>query len=489
MAGLIGLIIFIVIWWLRGRPVALPASFLAVIARIVLLIITVLAVNRIPLLFLLVSSHTADVLEFILWAPVAIIFGVPTLFLEWVVVPLGMPRVAYWTVRCCWPLGLIKELDAGGVMYAALALGHAPSAGPLFDLLQRRLNRAKSVQGAGIVAIGLLAALRSDRDRACRLFQMADMLDTRLISRAARAIARDWLVVDAARIGNWREVVRLGRRGRASSRWSYSVARIAERLVDERPRCENLLLWLCWLVAPRRRATLPLLRRALALPRAPRPSEPERSEGAGLAQALADLAGALKNRHAQDDLLRSISAVDLQIDSEPTRARIQQRLEALDARQDTDAIVADFRKSLTSHLADLLEACPDLARRQYAGRLIKEAEAQVRCRLFKDIEAQCTDYNERLKNQLSLETVLEWEIWATLRDRADRLLQIDPASEHVLFQTMYIPVCNFAVFQQNKCKRLALAHEMYAWLRRHSDSHPGASQLLVRNIRAALVWQ
>jgi len=485
MAGLIGLIIFIVLWRIRGRPVALPTSFLVIVARAVLLFITVF---EIPL-FLFAASGTAHVLGLVIWAPVAIIFCAPTVFLKWVVVPLGMPRVAYWTVRCCWPLGLIKELAAGGVMYAALALIRAPSSVPTLDLLQRRLNRAQSVQGAGIVAIGLLAALRRDRDQARRLLLMADTLDARLISRTARTVARDWLVVDAARIGNWREVIRLGRRGRASSRWSYGVARIAERLVGERPGCGDWLLWLCWIVAPRRWATFPLLGRALALPRAPRSVEPDRPVGTGLPQALADLARALKNRHARDDLLRSISAIDVQIDSEPSRARIQQRLEALGARRDTDTIVADFRKSLANHLAGLIEARPDLARCQHSSPVIEEAAAQVRNRLFQDVEAQCADYSGRLTNQQSLETVVEWEMWATLRDRADRLLQIDPGSEHVLFQTMYIPVCNFAVFQHNKCKRIALAHEMYAWLQRHSDSHPAASQLLVRNIRAALAWQ
>jgi hypothetical protein len=105
--------------------------------------------------------------------------------------------------------------------------------------------------------------------------------------------------------------------------------------------------------------------------------------------------------------------------------------------------------------------------------------------LFGDIEAQCKDYDERIKSQNSLSALAEWEIWARLRDRADRLLQVDPASENVLFETMKFPVCNFAVLQHNKRKRIALAHEMYTWLRRHSHSDPSISQLLLKNMRAA----
>jgi hypothetical protein len=68
------------------------------------------------------------------------------------------------------------------------------------------------------------------------------------------------------------------------------------------------------------------------------------------------------------------------------------------------------------------------------------------------IEAQCKDYDERLKSKNALVELAEWEVWARLRDRADRLLQLDPASEDVMFVTMKSPVWNFAVFQYNKMR-------------------------------------
>src|SRR5262245_44408240 len=199
-------------------------------------------------------------------AVVTVLILAPTTVLRWVLVPLRMPRVAYWTVRICWPLGLVKEVRAGGVMFGALALARRGASDEAIKWLEQRLRGVEPMQGAAVVAAGLLAALRKDDDLARRLFAMADRMDKRLISRSVRAIARDWLVVDAARIGNWQKVIRLGRGGSSWLRWSYSMARIGERLTGDPRAWRSWQLWPCFLLAPRRLATYPLFRRALAVP-------------------------------------------------------------------------------------------------------------------------------------------------------------------------------------------------------------------------------
>src|SRR5262249_40925747 len=153
------------------------------------------------------ASAVAHLVLFVLiWAP--------TLFLRWIVVPLRMPRTAYWTVRICFPLGLIKEIEAGAVVYGALALVRTSPSGEAIGWLERKLRNAETIRGAGVVAAGLLALLRKDIDKARGLFATADRMHARLIPQSMRTIARDWLVVDAARAGNWPRVVRLGRAGR-----------------------------------------------------------------------------------------------------------------------------------------------------------------------------------------------------------------------------------------------------------------------------------
>ena len=118
----------------------------------------------------------------------------------------------------------------------------------------------------------------------------------------------------------------------------------------------------------------------------------------------------------------------------------------------------------------------------------QEAVARIRSRLFRDIDARCKDCNERQKQFLSLEPLAEWESWALMRDAADRLLALAPSSEHALFHTMYVPMCNYAVFQHNLCKRIAFAHQIFAWLRRHAESDQSACELLSKNMKASQGW-
>jgi hypothetical protein len=334
-----------------------------------------------------------------------------------------------------------------------------------------------------VVAAGLLAALRGERQQARCLLLIADARTQRFTPRKARAIARDWLVADAARSGDWREVIRLGRRGRLSVRWSYAMARIAERLIGDPHACRDWLLWLCFLMAPRRRMTLSLLRRALAIPvrSSPRP-DAKPATSAGLPQALAGLAHALAHRRARDGqaLAWSVSAVDGALD--PVRPHVEQRLSKLGGRTDADAVISAFRQRLVGLMVPLLEEDPILARAADRGPIVDQAIEQVRLRLFRDIEAQCKDYNERTENLL--DALFEWERWAKLRNAGDRLLALEPTAERTLFQAMYVPVCNYAVFQHNKCQRIPLAHDMFSWLLLHAEGDAAATQLLTKNAKA-----
>jgi hypothetical protein len=102
--------------------------------------------------------------------------------------------------------------------------------------------------------------------------------------------------------------------------------------------------------------------------------------------------------------------------------------------------------------------------------------------LFRDIEVQCRDYKEQ--KETFLDAPFEWERWAVLRDNADRVLALDPASESALFLTMYAPVCNFAVFQHNELGRHTLAHAMFMWLLPRAGSDAQAQRLLAQNASA-----
>ncbi len=423
----------------------------------------------------------------ILIAPAFVVVLAPSLVLQALVVPLRMPRVSYWTARFLGPVGVMKEFGAGAAMYGALTLAHHGPSPAAMAWLEQKIRSSKSTRGAGVVAAGLLAALRGDRRRARSLLLVADNLPRRWIPRAGRTVARDWLVTDAARVGNWREVIRLGQRGRESSRWTYAVARMAERLVRDPKAVPDWWLWLAWLIAPRRRATIVLLRRALAVPRTLLPVTEEPSEPpADLPDALGALGRSIDQRFALDGpaLTRAVNAVDAALDLPETRARIEQRLLALGARSDAESIAFGFRKRLIELLVPVLEQSPALA--AGGGPIMEQAVERVRSRLIGDVEAQCKDYWERQKNENALDPLAEWQTWALTRDAADRLVQLVPTAVPTVFQTMYVRVCNFAVFQHNKYRRLALANEMYSWLAHHCQNDAAATQLLRKNMAASL---
>jgi hypothetical protein len=246
MAGVVGLIIFFIILAARrsrGEPIELS---LAVRLRFL---------KGVELGVLLLVFGGVDLIGKALLVPAFILLFTPSFVLRQVVVPLGLPRVAYWTARWLGPIKVMKESSAGAAVYGALALARRPSSLKTLDWLELKVNLARSVRGAGVVAAGLLAALRGDRDRARGLFLIADAMQRKHIPRCVRVVARDWLVADAARIGNWTEVARLGRRGKGSLRWSYALARMAERLAGDPRGCWNWQLWLWWIIAPRRIAT------------------------------------------------------------------------------------------------------------------------------------------------------------------------------------------------------------------------------------------
>jgi hypothetical protein len=182
-------------------------------------------------------------------------------------------------------------------------------------------------------------------------------------------------------------------------------------------------------------------------------------------------------------LARAVAAVDGSLD--PMRPHLEQRLAALGGRGDVDGVLTAFRQRLIDLLVPLIEASPYLAFAAQDAPILAEAARQVRARLFRDVEARCKDYKERTADETSLDTVPEWATWAMLRRSADRLLELQPESKIALFQTMYIPVTNFAVLQFNQCKRIPLAHDMFAWLLQHSQSNADAVQLLTKNVAAA----
>jgi hypothetical protein len=476
MGSLAGIVIAIIIVRMLSGSIKVPPIALAFGAK----------VGLFTFIVAIVQATTPEIANVVLHVAASVLIWAPTPLVRWIVVPLRMPRAAYWTVRICFPLGLIKEIEAGAVIYGALAAARKNPSDKTISWLELKLRNAATIHGSGVVAAGLLAALRKDIDRARGLLATADRMHTRLIPGSIRVIARDWLVVDAARVGNWHRVIRLGRHGITRLRWSHSMARIGERLIGDPQAWRNWQLWPCFLWAPRRYATYPLFRRALRVP-VRRSVQPDAAPSvAALPLALGSLARALEGSNAHDGelLARSIAAVDRDLDS--ARPTIGRRLGVLGSRGNADSVLSQFHQRLIDLVTPLIEDDPYLARAAQPDSVMEEAVWQVRRRLLGDIDARCKDYRERTAAEESLDMVAEWETWAWLTSSANRLLELDSAAESVLFQMVYAPVCNFAVYQHNGRKRIALAHDMFIWLLGYAQGIPEARQLLAKNIQAGI---
>ena len=414
----------------------------------------------------------------------------PTLFLNCVVVPLGLPRIAYWYSRCAWPNGFGGEFRLGAVYYSALALARKGANAERVAWLRQRLSVESSAHVAYDMTLGLLLALSGDAATARRIFAAFDDDHKRLGMWCFRRAARDWLVMDAARRGDWPEVIARGRRGADSYRWSYAVARIAERL-DRHPQAPgNRQLWALWLCAPRRLKLLPFVRRAIAVPWTAEEDDSSPPFPKDLAGALSNLAGMLMQtartgmEPAREEFLSTVRWVNIRLESPLLHNQIQQRLQALGSFSPSGADVAvnSFREQFAALITPLIEQSPHLVTGERERPVIKEVIGKIRQDAFQDIEARCRDYVNRTANEISFDIEEEWKAWEKLRAIADRLLIIAPDAEDTLFREVYAPICNFGVFQHNAESRHRLAYDMFLWLSWHAHSNPAAAQLLERNL-------
>lgn len=423
-----------------------------------------------------------DILGILIFVAVLMLYFTPTWILNLFVLPLGLPRVAYWIVRLCKPVNFASDPHMGGMFYGALAMARHGCTPKELDWLNDKLvSQPKTdLNGTGVVTAGILAALKGYKQQARYLFRNADSRFGPYTPRSVKRVARNWLVADAVQHAEWLEVIRLGMRGKDSTLWSYTVARIAERYIGQGQPRHDWQLWALWLIAPRRRLLLPILRRALANPMFMATC----SAAENLSAALTRLLHLLQNPRSiiEPVFVQTVQDVDIQLDQPATEHKIRQRLSALGCGSEHNIVVLRFRQQLVELIKPVIEALPHLARGAEDAPSIMQAVEQVRLKLFRDIETCCADYERRSENEHSQENLAERLTWEALKETAEKLLILDPDAEESLFNTMYSPVCNFAVYLHNSVKYIRLAHEMFCWLHVHSFSNSDATTLLEGNI-------
>jgi hypothetical protein len=435
-------------------------------------------------------AERSAMLDYALLAAGIFIF-MPTLMVRSIFIPLGMVRTAYWVFLCLRPSGYGKQYRLGACIAAALALARKRDPEHGCAWLTEQLPQVASSHVGYDMLIGLLAAIRGERDTARAVFHL---IDTTLSPRDLRRTARDWLVAEAAAQGAWQEAIWRGKRGSDSFRWSYAVARMIERIDRRAEAPADWLLILLWLRAPRRRRLLPLLRQARAVPRRAPDQAVKVSRPLSWRQAIAPLGAMLcemERNGTPPQRAQFVSAIhgaaaNLVVPS--MRARLEERLRNLDPNlsdpKNADAVTATVRAQLTQLAHALIEQAPQLAEGGASRPFIGEAIEGMRRHALQDIETRSQDFARRSRERRALAHMQEWAAWGNLRARAERLLQIAPQAEASLFAAMYEPMCNFAVYQHNELQQHRLAHDIFCWLHRHAACNPGAVELLGKNAQA-----
>ncbi|WP_437646094.1 hypothetical protein [Sorangium sp. So ce362] len=413
-------------------------------------------------------------------------FIAPWLVARYAFIPLGLPRVAYhvtllsdWTWRA--------DRSGGAALAAAWALCRARRPDPATEAwVSERIEgaderggavaapRPEPLRGAGVAAGALLAARRGDLEGARALFDSVAGFDERACPREARRIAAGWLAADAASRGDWTAVHDRAREG--GGRALSLLGAVAARVLGEEPAPGALALWLRWLAAPRRRATLPLLRRALAAGEGAARPEPEEPEPCAAKVAEGDLWSRAVLRHATlllrpcgevsgDELRRLAGAWDAALDDERAQAELRERALSLGA-SGAQAALGPLARAVEEDLAAALRA----ARVPHAawddlGATLGRTRRRLRDELLSEVELACDALRRRVDERRELPALSEWREWTSLRAQYEAAAElVGTELRRLAFPKVHADVCHAAVWLFNTRKERAIANAMFRWL-------------------------
>jgi hypothetical protein len=290
----------------------------------------------------------------------------PWLLARYLFVPLGAVRSAYVAGRLAghpWFRDPVGGAVLTGVLASMRRRRHDPRRA---QWLRHHLDGAR-VGGAGVVALGLLAADAGDRETARVILGSLDEIEPEICPPLARTIALDWLVADAARRGAWHELVERVSDDPFPTRTTRFIGACARRMLGE-SISRRSIFW-SWLGVPRRLRTVPLLWSALRRPRTPAPAilDAELSQQAangGTEPTLTALA-----LHAEVAAIpttqpvavavveRLADAWDLALGDFELRGQVRRRGEALLLDTPGELLVARLQRAVARDLAHLMAQC------------------------------------------------------------------------------------------------------------------------------------
>lgn len=440
----------------------------------------------------------------------------PWPFARWVLIPLGLHRAAWlaasvsdWTFRldkrgggalaAAWALCRARGRDDAAAAWVEERLRGAPA--PVEDpaeakaALRQASGSFEPLRGAGVAAMAMLAAYRGDREGARALFESVGTFAEGACPPEAHRVAARWLAADAAAHGDWREVADLAEGARGEI-WEPSdlglLGAVAARLLGEAGAPSDVGLWLRWAAAPHRRATLPLVRRALARRDRPRPAAADGPELRAARVREGDLWGRAVALHATlllrgggrvtgEELRRLGGAWDAAFEDERATSELHERARIIGGAgqgagqaspraaalaPSPEAALGALRRSVVEDLAAMAraarlphEAWEDL------GETLNRANRLLRDELLSELELTCDRLRRRVDEHRELPPADEWREWIALRAQYERAAEmVGMELRRLAFPKVDSDVCHFAVWLFNVRRQRPMANAMFRWL-------------------------
>lgn len=373
-----------------------------------------------------------------------------------VTIPLGLVRTSYYLALAA-SFTWWRDPAGGALTAAVLARMRHRRARPRIDgWLRTRFENLRALRAGAAVAAALKSDLDGDDDLAREKMRAVADFDSRVRPRAAYRLAAEWLLLDAARRGDWREARDAFQgRWRDALRWSR-IARlldaVARRLLREPDTPgDGRLRWL-HLRAPRRRLMRPLVQRALATGR-----------GDEMKPATRHLDALERALRLHVDWMKGPAA---RLDSHGFEILAHAWQEALGTvRPGSEASKAAFRESVEESLAVLIEAAPVDLSDATPTRLVADALESVLDFRVRELSDAVEELAVRMERSGTRSPSHELGEWCGLRRLYLGIARLPGPSHRQTAYSMVSAVVHaqairmFKVFQERP-----LANAMFRWL-------------------------
>jgi hypothetical protein len=393
---------------------------------------------------------------------VGYVFLFPWAVTRLVLIPLGLARQAFWLAgwaRVAWR----RDTPGGPAFAAAWALLRTPAPKP--DTIAwvdgQLTDMTTALQASGVVARGLLEAVKGNRDDARAWLESVLLFAPAVSPRRVRKVALEWLLTDAAQAGDWRRLKRLAaQRGWPSTRLSWLLTAVARRMLGE-ARPANAVLWLLWALAPASHRSWALVRKAqhhvprsLASPFGP-------FEGAPLAAALYAHRSARQHPLPLTQDLVAVAHDWSRALDESLREHLRRRTTELGGG-DAEATVDELRALVQADLVPLLP--DDVYAIEELPTLLSDALAERREDLLGRLEERIDSLDARKQARAELPIIDEWREVMTLRAHYLSLCTAGRAEREFAHAIIKDNLVNYAAWLFNARAERPVANAIFRFL-------------------------